>query len=450
MHRPWLSRLAVLALASMAAACTDSVHQGSPLAANTPAPARREAGTTGCLLSYYTGPGTGCGVTATVSPSSPFMRQSSLPPVQTGPITIVFSGPVTNVRVSGSGAISCNHFVGALVGYDSAGTEIARQNLTLIDPSDCGEDGVTFGAAAILPAGKTFRKVVIEPMSPFQFPVYDLTGNSTANYSLFFDQAADSTKIAFTSSPRGNLRPSTHRSTNPLCSSLSYVAQQRNYTVTLTRAGAPVANATVRLALTAVPGSGGHAGHTGTRPLGSFTTGEDQNTTELTVTTDAQGRARFPYEAPEFAGKYIIAARASGAPDKADTVTVEVGGLAGLGTDTTWNLIGATAAHPDAHFGTATMRNALVELADSFHTRFRQRLEYNDISLVQGGRFDIAGNWVDTHHCDHRWGQGADLRTNNLTAAQTNYIRLKWARIDGTNSYLNEGAPVHYHLKTSR
>jgi len=450
MHRPWLPRLAVLALAVPAAACTDSIRQSNPLAVNSPPPARREAGTTGCLLSYATGPGTGCAVTATVSPASPFMRQSSLSPVQMGPITIVFSGPVTNVRVSGSGAISCNHFVGALVGYDSAGTEIARQDLTLINPADCGADGVTFGAAAILPAGKQFRKVVIEPMSPFQFPVFNLTGNSTANYSLFFDQAADSTKIAFTSTPRANMRPSIHVSANPLCRRLTYVPQRRSYTVAITRGGAPVANTAVQLALTAVDESGGHVAHTGTRPLGSFTTGANANTTELTVTTDAQGRAQFPYEAPEYSGQYVITATVAGTPPKADTVTVSVNGLADLGTGTSWNLIGATAVHPDAHYGTATMRSALVELADSFHTRFTRRLEYNDVSLVQGGRFDIDGDWVDASHCDHRWGQGADLRTNDLTAAQTNYVRLKWARIDGTNSYLNEGSPVHYHLKTSR
>ena len=334
------------------------------------------------------------------------------------------------------------------MGYDSAGTETARQALTLIDPEDCAEDGVTFGAQAAL-AGGPFRKVVIEPMSPFQFPVFDLTGNSTANYSLFFDQATDSAKITLTPARTGTLRPSTHVSANPLCSSLTYVPQRRDYTVALTRAGAPVANASVRLKLTAIDGSGGHAGHTGQRPLGSFEPGADATTTELTVTTDAQGRARFPYEAPEFSGKYVITAKADGAPDKADTVTVAIDGLAALGTGTNWNLIGATAAHPDAHYGTGTMRGALVELADSFHTRFARRLDYNDVGLVQGGRFDIAGNWVDTHHCDHRWGQGADLRTNDLSTAQTNYVRLKWARIDGTNGYLNEGSPVHYHLKTS-
>lgn len=450
MHRTWLPRLAVLALAVAPAACTENIHQSNPLGVE-PGP-RRDAGSGGCMISAFTGPSTGCGVTVQVTPASPFLRQSSLPPVQMGPITIVFSKNVGNVRVSGSGAISCNHFVGALVGYDSAGTETARQNLTLIDPADCGDDGVTFGAQASLPGGP-FRKVVIEPMSPFQFPVFDLTGNSTAEYSLFFDEAADSVRIALTPARTGTMRPSTHTSTNPLCTSLQYAPQRRTYTLALTRgsgaASTPVPNTEVTLKLTAIDGSGGHVGHSGERPVGSFEPGEDAHTTETTLTTDGQGSARFTFEAPEFGGRYVITAKAAGAPDKADTVTVGIAGLADLGASTNYNLIGATAFHPDAHYGTGTMRGALVELADSFHTRFDRVLEYNDVSLSQGGRFDIAGNWVDTHHCDHRWGQGADLRTVNLTVAQQNYVRLKWARIQGTNGYVNEGAPVHYHLKTS-
>jgi hypothetical protein len=450
MHRTWLKRLAVLALAVTPAACTENIHQSNPLGLE-PGP-RLDAVGGGCTISADTGPGTGCGVTVEVSPASPFLRQSSLDPVQTGPITVVFSKPVSNVRVSGSGAISCNHFVGALVGYDSAGTETARQSLTLIDPEDCGDDGVTFGAQAAL-AGGPFRKVVIEPMSPFQFPVFDLTGNSTAEYTLSFDEAADSARIALTPARTGTLRPSTHTSTNPLCTSLQYGPQRRDYTLALTRgtgsASTPVTNASVTLVLTAIDASGGHVGHTGERPVGSFEPGQTAHTTQTTVTTDGQGRARFTFEAPEFGGRYVITARAEGAPDKADTVTVGIAGLATLAASTNYNLIGATGFHPDAHYGTGTMRSALVELADSFHVRFGSVLEYNDVALSQGGRFDIAGNWVDTHHCDHRWGQGADLRTITLSAAQQNYVRLKWARITGTNGYVNEGAPVHYHLKTS-
>lgn len=455
MHRAWPFRLAVPALALAASACTENIHQTTPLGIDAPRlRPRADETAAGCMISADTGPGTGCEVTVQVSPASPFLRQSSLPPEQTGPITLVFSKPVTNVHVSGSGAISCNHFVGALVGYDSAGTELARQDLALIDPEDCAEDGVTFGAQATLPSPQAYAKVVIEPMSPFQFPVFDLVGNSTAEYTVTFGAAApDSGKITLTPAQRGDLRPSVHSTTNPLCTSLTYVPQRRGYTVALTRgsgaSAAPWPGQAVSLTLTAVDESGGHVAHGGERPLGSFEPGQTAHTTQTTVTTDAQGRARFTFEAPEFGGKYVIAAHTAGARDTTDTVTVAVGGLVRLGAGTSYTLFGELAQHPDSHYATTTMRNALVALADSFHTRFGLQLFINDESLALGGRFDVLGNWVDTHHCDHRYGQGADLRTRDLTTAQQNYVRLTWAALSGTNGYLNEGSPVHYHLKTS-
>src|SRR5206468_2800728 len=118
---------------------------------------------------------------------------------------------------------------------------------------------------------------------------------------------------------------------------------------------APVANASVTLRLTAVTGSGGHVGHSGERPLGSFAPGADAHVIETTLTTDAEGKARFSYEAPEFGGQYVITARSANAADKADTVSVGIAGLAALGASTHYNLIGATGFHPDAHYGTGTM-----------------------------------------------------------------------------------------------
>jgi hypothetical protein len=108
---------------------------------------------------------------------------------QPGPVTLQFAGPVGAVTVTGNGAIECNAGqYGTLVGYDSAGTELGRVNLHLIDPADCSPDSnpddVTFGATGTLTTSTAMASAVILPMSPLEFPVFDLVGHASARYSV--------------------------------------------------------------------------------------------------------------------------------------------------------------------------------------------------------------------------------------------------------------------------
>lgn len=439
------------AAAALLAACSDRMVGVDPASRPLPAPPRADATGGGCLLSYATGASTGCAVGAQVSPASPFMRQSSLSPVQTGPITITFSQPVTHLRISGSGAISCNNFVGALVAYDAQGNQVERQDLTLIDPSDCGDDGVTFGAQASLSSTAPVAKVVIVPPSPFQFPVFDLTGNTTANYSLFFDPYAAGVSVALKSD--GLMVHPAELPLPGLCT-IARNSPFRSYTVTVKNgtdpSAQPVANRDVQLTLSAVDNSGGHVGHHGTRPVGSFS--PTSIVLQATVTTDAAGTARFRYYSPEFGGDYVVTAKVDGGEGK-DTVAVGVP-LAALGAGHWEQYGGGRDVHPDVWYATATLSRYALALADSFHTRYGTDLGYNDMSLPRGGRFEIAGNWTDGDHCSHRWGNTLDLRSSGLDSAQVNYIRLKWHSISrGTSLYHSRipGAPAdHFHLQIAR
>jgi hypothetical protein len=118
--------------------------------------------------------------------ASPSLHQSLYPGrEQTAPVTIAFARAVSAVTVVGDGAIKCTGTYGTLVAYDASGAEVARQAMTLRDASDCAEDDVTFGAAGTVssPAGGITR-IVIEPMSPMTFPVFELTGYATAYYTV--------------------------------------------------------------------------------------------------------------------------------------------------------------------------------------------------------------------------------------------------------------------------
>jgi hypothetical protein len=166
------------------------------------------------------------------------------------------------------------------------------------------------------------------------------------------------------------------------------------------------------------------------------------------------------YTASEFAGTYRLIGQTSGADSSAAVVSVGISLPAKLTPGAAhYTLVGAQREkHPDAWNMQPTMFNALNALADDFFGTFQQQVAYNDASLPNGGRFDIDGSWGGPH-CDHRLGQGADLRTNTMSQAQLDKVasfwgdRFGWKRDPKTGKmvplyYLDEGDPVHWHLKS--
>lgn len=160
------------------------------------------------------------------------------------------------------------------------------------------------------------------------------------------------------------------------------------------------------------PDAGGHvvSVHVGNpKPSGSLSA--------IEVTTDANGDAYVTYAAPEFAGKYEVRASSQGAAPAADTVTVGIV-LQQLVAGAHFGLVGQTTAHPSNHFGTPKMNAQLVEFADETYDMLGVSVEFNDISLPLGGRFEVKDTndpvlaWSNLAPCDHREGQGTDLRTN--------------------------------------
>lgn len=117
--------------------------------------------------------------------ASPSLHQSAFPGrVQTEPVTITFTSPVGSVAISGSGAISCSGDYGILEAYGAEGQLVDRKLMTLIDQSDCGADNVTHGAHGTVSSAEGIIRIVIAPMSPMSFPVFNLTGYATAYYSV--------------------------------------------------------------------------------------------------------------------------------------------------------------------------------------------------------------------------------------------------------------------------
>ena len=250
------------------------------------------------------------------------------------------------------------------------------------------------------------------------------------------------------------LRPSTRAltKTKPACS-VGIDSQYRTMQVGVYKtSGAAVPNMDVRLVVDAEAETGGHVAHTGERPVGGLVLTADRKTTasqkEIVINTGASGVRSVSFEAPEFGGVHVITGRADAAREDEAKVTVGVS-LEALAAGH-WDRYGnGRDLHPEVWYGKPAMNSLLIDLADSFQTKFAKNIEYNDYTLRYGGRLETSGSWGGLDHCSHRWGNGIDVHTvggEPLPDRQVRFIRATWAHLAG-----NDSAVViendHYHLK---
>jgi len=153
--------------------------------------------------------------------------------------------------------------------------------------------------------------------------------------------------------------------------------------------------------------SGGHSHDDAGRPKGTFNPSSGNS--------GSSGRLTTTYTSPEASGiidVHLAGTLSDGSPvNPLDfTIGVEIPDLASLGAGANYDLVGATSIHGDNHNGTPTFNGMLTTLADSYAAAFPgQRVAYNDMSLPQGGVFDLGANWRPSHF-EHRFGQNCDMR----------------------------------------
>ena len=162
--------------------------------------------------------------------------------------------------------------------------------------------------------------------------------------------------------------------------------------------------------------AGGHVNHTGVRPVGTLS--------QSSGTTGSDGTFTAVYTAPIFGGGHSIRATMNGVTKEVG-IGVFINGLSLLGEGTNYDLVGETNTHPINHFGTATAVAGLPLIADNYMALFpgSAPLRFNDISLSFGGKFEIAGNWGNGSHAEHRVGRNCDISSSNVP---TN----RWATIN--------------------
>jgi hypothetical protein len=192
---------------------------------------------------------------------------------------------------------------------------------------------------------------------------------------------------------------------------------------------------------------GGHIDHIGVRPVGTLG--------QTSGTTGQDGTFTTIYTAPIFGGLHTIRAIMNGVTKEVG-IGVFIDGLQELPAGSDYDLIGAPTGsrHPFNHWGTATAVAKLPLIASDYLAMFpgSDKMAFNDMSLVLGGKFEIAGDWGNGAHQEHRVGRNCDVRYTNIPAARHPAVELIF-RTRNVTSWLKhpisatDTAPPHYHVR---
>ncbi len=160
-----------------------------------------------------------------------------------------------------------------------------------------------------------------------------------------------------------------------------------------------------------IPNTGGHDHHDDLRPKGEFE--------PVSGDTGPFGIWSTVYTAPEAAGitEADVVCGPSNFPSAPLTFTigVRIGGLEQLSAGANYTLVGSfgqpdvKSQHVQNHYGTPTLVQCIIGLANDYAKKFPgEKLAINDMSLEEGGLFDIHNDWQPPH-CSHRLGTDVDI-----------------------------------------
>lgn len=161
-----------------------------------------------------------------------------------------------------------------------------------------------------------------------------------------------------------------------------------------------IAGKTVRFAVNAKEFSGGHD-HGGQRPIGTLNISS--------CITDASGACMVFYNSPEVSGVETLSATVDGnsSAQSSKDIFINVPGLTLVPSSNSYRLTGQTASHSQNHY-LASEGMKIIGLAARFYKDFSATLGLNDMSLINGGLFDIDANWGKPH-ASHRVGRSVDI-----------------------------------------
>ncbi len=244
------------------------------------------------------------------------------------------------------------------------------------------------------------------------------------------------------------------------------VDSRKFFNVILNRGNKPIEGHEFKVYTNYVNGSGGH-NHSNIRPdteenFGYFLrVGDDAHVRPLIDTTNAQGRVdNLTYVASIFGDTMRIFIESLENKLMKDSISIieRVPRLEVLGVHANYILYGGTENHngppnftvDNNHYGTPILNSALENIALDYITAFQGvRIRINDMSLPNGGKFDVNGSWGGPHST-HRCGKNADISAKGITetGALVNLNLIKMRAIIRNRTGINPlfHNPPHFHV----
>lgn len=214
----------------------------------------------------------------------------------------------------------------------------------------------------------------------------------------------------------------------------------------------PIQDYPITITALVVDRSGGHD-HSGNRPTGKFIYGQDTLTTDRRK-TDASGSLHYKYLSSGFGGIDSICVEGE---TRSDTATAKIllkrNDFQLLTEGEHYRLVGRTDTHKVNHYATSNTITKLKQLADSVFADSSYILQYNDMSLINGGPFDYSSKYPwDTPHLEHRNGNNVDMRPWSADADSTkidaDYLERKVKKLFKGNlcEECKNTSNHHFHL----
>lgn len=226
-----------------------------------------------------------------------------------------------------------------------------------------------------------------------------------------------------------------------------------NYTYTCK--GSSSGTWSIKLNITDQPKYGGHQHNNPAPPKWTFRNHGAQNYTPmpnpyssptLPVNTDLVLSVVMPAYATKSSDKADFSGACTGSLQ--DEENVKIPNLVEMTAGTDYSLVGSTPSHPSNHYATADTIASLTSLAKEWREKCSKGrlLQYNDMSLIWGGLFDVNANWK-TPHVEHRKGLNLDLSKRNINKKdRKTFLELACGKADVLSEGDAAGEAPHYHL----
>jgi hypothetical protein len=181
---------------------------------------------------------------------------------------------------------------------------------------------------------------------------------------------------------------------------------------------------------------------------------KDAFSTKPTSTcTTTGGSCTAMFTVSEVSGSYSITAKldtdASASYDV--PVMVRIQSLAELSSGATYRLTGATTKHLSNHSGAGTLIRNIQAVSKMYFNNSAtkgQTLGINDMSLSEGGLFDISGAWTVPHKL-HRTGDSVDIDHKTFKGSQAGNLNLTLltSLMKAVKMYqVPEGSSIHFQI----